>query len=190
MTRLAIFASGSGSNAENLIRHFAGSPDIQVALVLSNRATAFVLERAQRLDIPTVVFNKEEFYNTDKVLSILREYEIGHVVLAGFLWLVPDNLLSAFPGRIVNIHPALLPKYGGKGMYGMHVHEAVVANGETETGITIHTVDAEYDRGEILFQARCTVLPADTPETVAAKVHELEHQYFPKVVEKWVKDTR
>ena len=173
MNYLAILASGSGSNAENLIRYFAGHPDIQVVLVLSNRKDAFVLERAKNLNVPAVVFNKDEFYHSDKVL-------------AGFLWLVPASMINAFPERIVNIHPALLPKYGGKGMYGMHVHEAVVANKETETGITIHTVNAEYDRGDILFQSRCAVLPADTPEAVAAKVHELEYRYFPEIIEKWI----
>ncbi len=166
MNCLAILASGSGSNAENLIHYFAGNHGIQVALVLSNRKDAFVLERAQRLNVPSAVFNKEEFYHSDKVLSTLRKHKVTHIVLAGFLWLVPANLINAFPERIVNIHPALLPKYGGKGMYGIHVHEAVVANKETETGITIHTVNAEYDRGDILFQSRCTVLPNDTPETV------------------------
>ncbi len=188
MNCLAILASGSGSNAENLIRYFTGHPGIEIGLVLSNRKDAFVLERAQGLRVPAVVFGKEEFYHSDTVLSILREHKVTHVVLAGFLWLVPANLINAFPGRIVNIHPALLPKYGGKGMYGMHVHEAVVANKETETGITIHTVNAEYDRGDILFQSR--VLPADTPETVAAKVHELEYKYFPEIVEKWIEGTK
>ncbi len=186
MNYLAILASGSGSNAENLIRYFAGHPDIQVVLVLSNRKDAFVLERAKNLNVPAVVFNKDEFYHSDKVLAVLREHKVTHIVLAGFLWLVPASMINAFPERIVNIHPALLPKYGGKGMYGMHVHEAVVANKETETGITIHTVNAEYDRGNMLFQSRCAVLPADTPEAVAAKVHELEYRYFPEIIEKWI----
>jgi len=186
MINLAVFASGSGSNAENLALYFDGHPEIRVSLMLSNRHDAFVLQRAQRLNIPALSFTKDDFYHSDKVLKILSERRIDRLVLAGFLWLVPDNLLKAFPQRIINIHPALLPRYGGKGMYGRHVHEAVVAGGEKETGITIHLVDAEYDRGEILFQANCPVLPDDTAESVAAKVHELEYRYFPEVIERWI----
>ena len=186
MINLAVFASGSGSNAENLALYFDGHPEIRVSLMLSNRHDAFVLQRAQRLNIPVLSFTKDDFYHSDKVLKILSERRIDRLVLAGFLWLVPDNLLKAFPQRIINIHPALLPRYGGKGMYGRHVHEAVVAGGEKETGITIHLVDAEYDRGEILFQANCPVLPDDTAESVAAKVHELEYRYFPEVIERWI----
>jgi phosphoribosylglycinamide formyltransferase-1 len=185
MINVAVFASGSGTNAENLIRYFNGHPEIKVCLVLSNRPDAFVLERAKKLHVPAISFSRDDFYHTDKVLQLLSDYQIVRLVLAGFLWLVPDNLLKAFPKHIVNIHPALLPRYGGKGMYGRHVHEAVVANGETTTGITIHQVDAEYDKGEILFQAQCPVVPDDTPETVAAKVHELEYRYFPECVERW-----
>jgi len=186
MINLAVFASGSGSNAENLALYFKRHPKIRLSLLLSNRPDAFVLQRAKRLNIPALTFNKEDFYHSDKILEALSDYKIDRLVLAGFLWLIPDNLLKAFPQRIINIHPALLPHYGGKGMYGHHVHEAVVANGEKETGITIHLVDAEYDHGKILFQASCSVLPDDTPETVAAKVHELEYQYFPKAVEEWI----
>ncbi|MDR0738506.1 MAG: phosphoribosylglycinamide formyltransferase [Prevotellaceae bacterium] len=186
MTHLAIFASGAGSNAENLIRYFKQHAHIRIGLVLSNCATAPVLQRAEKLGVPTCVFNKTDFYHSDAVLQKLREYRIDYIILAGFLWLVPENLLAAFPHRIINIHPALLPEYGGKGMYGMRVHRAVVANADKETGITIHRIDAEYDRGEILFQARCTVLPHDTPETVAAKVHELEYRYLPETIEKSV----
>lgn len=187
MINLAVFASGSGSNAENLIRYFDGHPEIRVNLVLSNKSDALVLQRAERLNVPAVTFNKNDFYHSDNVLKILSDYQIDGVVLAGFLWLIPDNLLKTFPQRILNIHPALLPRYGGKGMYGRYVHEAVVANGEKETGITIHLVNAEYDKGEILFQAHCPVLPDDTSETVAAKVHALEYQHFPIIVEQWGK---
>jgi phosphoribosylglycinamide formyltransferase-1 len=184
MTHLAIFASGAGSNAEHLIRHFERHAHIHIDLVLSNCAAAPVLKRAEQLGVPTRVFGKTDFYHSDAVLQHLQEYHIDYVILAGFLWLIPENLLTAFPQRIINIHPALLPKYGGKGMYGMQVHRAVIANAEKETGITIHRIDAEYDCGKILFQARCAVLPHDTPETIAAKVHELEYRYFPEVVEK------
>jgi phosphoribosylglycinamide formyltransferase-1 len=186
MTHLAIFASGSGSNAENLIRHFEHHACIHIGLVLSNCATAPVLKRAEQLGVPACVFGKTDFYHSDTVLQKLQEYHINYVILAGFLWLVPENLLTAFPHRIINIHPALLPKYGGKGMYGMQVHRAVIASAEKETGITIHRIDAEYDRGEILFQARCAVSPHDTPETIAAKVHELEYRYFPETIEKTI----
>jgi phosphoribosylglycinamide formyltransferase-1 len=186
MKRLAIFASGAGSNAENLIRHFENHADIRIGLVLSNCPTAPVLQRAGKLGVDTCVFGKTDFYHSDAVLRKLQEYHIDYIVLAGFLWLVPGNLLAAFPHRIINIHPALLPKYGGKGMYGMHVHRAVIANADKETGITIHRIDAEYDRGEILFQARCAVLPHDTPESIAARVHELEYRYFPGIVEQTI----
>jgi phosphoribosylglycinamide formyltransferase-1 len=184
MIHLAIFASGAGSNAENLIRHFEHHAHIHIGLVLSNCATAPVLQRAAKFGVPTCVFDKTDFYHSDVVLQKLQEHHIDYIVLAGFLWLVPENLLAAFPRRIINIHPALLPEYGGKGMYGMHVHRAVIANAGKETGITIHRIDAEYDRGEILFQARCPVSPYDTPETIAAKVHELEYRYFPGIIEK------
>ena len=185
MINLAVFASGSGTNAENLVHYFNGHSEIRISLILCNRPDAFVLQRAKQLNIPALTFNKDDFYHNENVLKALADYKIDCLVLAGFLWLIPDNLLKAFPQRIINIHPALLPRYGGKGMYGRYVHEAVVANSEKETGITIHLVDAEYDNGEILFQAKCPVLPDDTPEMVAAKVHELEHCYFPIVVEQW-----
>jgi phosphoribosylglycinamide formyltransferase-1 len=186
MISIAVFASGSGSNAENLARYFDGHPEIKISLLLSNRSDAFVLQRAKQLSIPAVAFSKDDFYHSNKVLKTLSDYKIDRLVLAGFLWLIPDNLLKAFPQRIINIHPALLPRYGGKGMYGHHVHEAVVTNGEKETGITIHLVDAEYDHGKILFQAKCPVLPDDTSESIAAKVHELEYCYFPALVEQWI----
>jgi len=184
---IALFASGSGTNAENIARYFQQNENISVSLVLSNKADAFVLERAKKLNIPTVVFSKKEMEETDKILEILKEYEIDFIVLAGFLLKIPPCLVEAFPRRIINIHPALLPKYGGKGMYGRFVHEAVVANREKESGITIHFVNEHYDEGAIIFQTKCSVSPTDTPDDVARKIHELEYEYFPKVIEQVVK---
>ncbi len=183
MKSIAIFASGSGTNAENLVRFFQTNPIGQVKMILSNRHEAYVLKRAQSLDIETVVFSREQFYQTDEVLSILLKKHIEFVVLAGFLWLIPDLLLEHFQGRIVNIHPALLPKYGGKGMYGQRVHEAVIASHDKESGITIHHVNQTYDEGNIIFQATCHVEPDDTSESLAKKIHALEYEHFPKVVE-------
>ena len=184
--KIALFASGSGSNAENIIIHFRDRPatDIEFPLIVSNRADAFVHERARKLGVPSFTFGKADFEN-GAVLRLLRQYGINGIVLAGFLLKVPDSLLQAFPDRIINIHPALLPKFGGKGMYGSHVHEAVVANHETESGITIHSVNEHYDEGTIIFQARCPVLPTDSAGEVAAKVHALEYRHFPEVIERW-----
>ena len=179
---IAIFASGSGSNTENIIRYFRKSEAIQVSLVLSNRSDAYVLERAHRLGVPCNVFPKEDWMAGDEILAVLQEYHIDFVVLAGFLVRVPDLLLHAYPDKIINIHPSLLPKFGGKGMYGGHVHEAVVAAGETETGITIHYLNEHFDEGEIIVQYKCPVLPQDTAEDVAKKVHALEYEYYPKVI--------
>ncbi len=187
MISIAIFASGSGTNAQKIMEHFDNHPAIRVTLVLSNKPDAPVLLRAANFFIPTHVFSRQDFYETNEVINQLTDHQIDYIVLAGFLWLVPVSLIRAFPGRIVNIHPALLPKFGGKGMYGMRVHEAVVAHREPETGITIHLADEEYDKGEILFQARCAVQPTDTPETVAHKVHVLEHTHFAEVIERWVR---
>lgn len=181
--KIAILASGSGTNAENIIQYFKDKPSIQVALVLSNKADAFVLERVKQYGIPSVVFTKQDFVDTDCILTLLREREIDFIVLAGFLLRVPDNLLHAYMNKIINIHPSLLPKYGGKGMYGDKVHEAVVAAGENESGITIHYIDEHYDEGNIIFQAACRVLPIDTPHEVATKVHALEYKYYPSVIE-------
>jgi len=180
---IAIFASGSGSNAENISRFFSDKQDAEVRLILTNKPDAFVIERARNLGIPCFIFNREDFYQSDRVLEELRKYDIGFIVLAGFLWLIPQNLLRNFPKRIINIHPALLPKYGGKGMYGSRVHQAVIENFEKESGITIHYVNEEYDAGDIIFQARCNIDPDETPESLAAKVHELEYLHFPKIVE-------
>lgn len=186
--RIAIFASGSGSNAEEILAYFDHHPMINVVLLLSNNPSAFALTRAAKFNVPTKVFTKELFKDSTVVLDWLHEKEVTHIVLAGFLWLVPSYLTQNFPGKIINIHPALLPKFGGKGMYGMRVHEAVKSAGEKETGITIHLVDEKYDEGKILFQASCPVEETDTPEQIADNVHALEHTHFPKVIEQWIKD--
>jgi phosphoribosylglycinamide formyltransferase-1 len=184
MKHIAIFASGSGTNAENLIRYFRTNRRGRVELVLTNRPEAGVIGRAGSLGVESVVFSREQFYHTGEILEILQERGIDFIVLAGFLWLVPSRLLDAFRGRVVNIHPALLPRYGGKGMYGRYVHEAVIASGDKESGITIHYVNQAYDEGDVIFQARCPVKGDDTPETLAARVHALEYKHFPEVVEK------
>ena len=182
MKKIAIFASGSGSNAENIIQYFAQKPQFCVKSVFCNVPDAYVLERAKKYRIPSFVFIREEFRNPDKVFRQLQEQEIDFIVLAGFLWLMPSFITAAWPNKIVNIHPALLPAYGGKGMYGHHVHEAVIAAGEKESGITIHYVNDHYDQGAIIFQAKCPVLPTDTPDDLAARVHELEYRYFPQII--------
>lgn len=187
LVKVAIFASGSGTNAENIINYFSKSTAIDICLLLSNKADAYVLERAKSLSVPSVVFSREDFYDSDRVLTILKEKGVDFIVLAGFLLKVPHNLVEAYPKRMINIHPALLPKYGGKGMYGKHVHEAVVAAGEAETGITIHYINEHYDDGDIIFQARCSVSPTDTPEDVARKVHQLEYEHYPKQIETIIK---
>ena len=183
MKRIAIFASGSGTNAERLATYFKTSTQARVVLILSNRPDAFVLQRAAQLGIQSRVFSREELHREDGVLHLLLEQKIDFVVLAGFLWLVPSPVISAFKGKIVNIHPALLPKYGGKNMYGQRVHQAVIAAGEKESGITIHRVDEVYDNGAILFQAKCPINANDTPQTLASKIHQLEYAHFPKVIE-------
>jgi phosphoribosylglycinamide formyltransferase-1 len=183
MKRIVIFASGSGSNAENLIRFFENSPDISVVQVLTNNPKAKVLDRCKKLKVSAFSFNRIAFTATEDVLNILKASKPDLIVLAGFLWKIPENILKAFPNKIINIHPALLPKYGGKGMYGIHVHRAVVENKETKTGISIHYVNENYDEGALIFQAECEVFPTDSPEEVAAKIHELEMEHFPKVVE-------
>jgi phosphoribosylglycinamide formyltransferase-1 len=188
MKNIAIFASGSGTNAENLIRFFRTSTYGRVSLVLTNRKGAGVINRAQSLEVETIVFNREQFYQSEDVLSLLFERDIDFVVLAGFLWLVPDYLLESFENKMINIHPALLPKYGGKGMFGHHVHAAVIENRESESGITIHKVNREYDEGNIIFQTRCEVKPDDTPDTLANRIHQLEYDHFPVVVEKLLKE--
>ncbi|WP_047444683.1 phosphoribosylglycinamide formyltransferase [Alistipes sp. ZOR0009] len=186
MKRIAVFASGSGSNTENIVKFFRNNDLARVTIILSNKKDAYVLERAQQLGVPSISFNREDFYNSNKIVRTLEEQGIDMVVLAGFLWLVPQSLIDKYDGRIVNIHPALLPKYGGKGMFGMNVHNAVVAEKETETGITIHYVNGRYDEGNVIFQAKVSVNPSDTPEMVADKVHHLEYEHFPKIVEKLI----
>lgn len=182
--RLAIFASGSGSNAEKIAEYFSGRTDIEIALILSNNPQAGVIARARRFQIPVVLFDRKTFYETHRIIEILQNEHIDLVVLAGFMMLIPEAMVQAFPEKIVNIHPALLPKYGGKGMYGHFVHEAVVAAQELESGISIHFVNERYDEGDIIFQAICEVTPTDTPEEVAKKVQLLEHQHYPEVVDK------
>lgn len=182
MTNIAIFASGTGSNARNIIGYFKNSTDVRVALIVSNKKDAGVLDIAREHDIPVQVIDRRMFYETEEILTILRRHKIDFIVLAGFLWLIPEYLVKAFDRKMVNIHPALLPKYGGKGMYGMRVHEAVKAAGETETGITIHYVNEHYDKGDFVFQTRCAVAAEDTPADIARKVQQLEHRYFPEVI--------
>lgn len=184
---IAVFVSGSGTNCENLIRYFAHSDAARCALVVSNKPDAYALTRAERLGVPTAVVTKEELNNPDVMLPLLRKHNIGFIVLAGFLPLIPLFLIDSFPHRIINLHPALLPKYGGKGMWGHHVHEAVKAAGETETGMTVHYVTPVCDSGEIIAQYIVSILPTDTAEDIAQKEHKLEMEYFPKVVEEVIK---
>lgn len=187
MKNVAIFASGSGTNAENIARYFSKSETVKVAVVLSNNKNVGVHARVNNLGIPSFVFSRDEFVEGTPILAKLAEYQIDLIVLAGFMNKISDTLLTAYPGKIINIHPALLPKHGGKGMYGMHVHEAVVAAGEKESGITIHYINENYDEGDIIFQAKCEVLPADTPEEVATKVHALEYAHYPHVIDDLLK---
>jgi len=186
MRNIAIFASGSGTNAENIIKYFSNKKSAKVALVLSNKREAMVLKRAEESNVPSIFFERDDFYSNGRVLSDLVLYKIDFIVLAGFLWLVPESLVQKYSGRIINIHPALLPKYGGKGMYGDKVHSAVISSGDTESGITIHNVNRVYDDGDIIFQARCKVDQADTPASLASKVHALEYLHFPRVIEELV----
>jgi len=188
--RIAIFASGSGSNAQKLMEHFKRSNDIEISLVLTNNADAYVLQRADNFEIPTHIFDKHEFYKTEEIIDLLKNLDIDFIVLAGFLWLIPKNLIAAYPGRIVNIHPAILPKFGGKGMYGDHVHNAVIAAGESEGGITIHYVDENYDEGEYIYQARYKIDKGDNLEMVKFKGQQLEHLHYPRIVETVVKKVK
>lgn len=184
--KIAIFASGSGSNAQRITEYFSENQSVSIELFLTNNPQAGVIERGRKLHIPTLIFDKYTFSKTEKILAILQKQEIDLIILAGFLWLIPEYLVKAYPNKIINIHPALLPKYGGKGMWGHFVHEAVVANKESESGITIHYVNEHYDEGGIIFQASCEIIETDTPEDVAHKVQILEHQHFPKVIEELV----
>lgn len=184
--RLSIFASGSGTNAQKIIDRFRDHPRIRVTLVVCNKPGAGVLGIAEREGIETLVLDRDRFLKGDAYIAELRARDIGWIILAGFLWKVPPALVAAFPARIINIHPALLPKYGGKGMYGHFVHEAVVAAGEAESGITIHLVDEQYDHGATLFQATCPLSPGETPESLGHKIQALEHRHFPEVIERTV----
>lgn len=186
MQRIAIFASGNGTNAERIIKHFEGHSSVEVSLVLSNKSTAKVLKKAENQNVETRVFGRDEFYNSEVILEELKSKKIDLLVLAGFMWLVPEYLVKAYSDMMVNVHPALLPKFGGKGMYGMHVHRAVKEAAENETGITIHLVNEEYDKGRILHQASCAISESDTPESIAEKVHQLEYEHFPKVIEQYI----
>lgn len=181
--KIILFASGGGTNAENIISHFKDSDKISVEAVFCNRKQAGVLERAKRLGVKTVVFKKSELSESDVILNRLKKINPDLIVLAGFLLKIPEKMVDTFEHKIINIHPALLPKYGGKGMYGMHVHQAVVEHGETESGISIHYVNKKYDEGAIVFQAKCKVDETDTAEDVAEKIHVLEMEHFPKVIE-------
>jgi len=184
MRNIAVFASGSGSNAENIIRYFKNHPNVRVDSVWSNKKEAYVLQRAKNLGIESRYFTREEFCNPVQMVAELQRRNIELIVLAGFLWLMPPEFIDAF--TIINIHPALLPTYGGKGMYGSFVHESVVRNKEKESGITIHLVNKAYDEGAQLLQVKCPVFPDDTPDTLAARIHELEYNYFPKAIEDYL----
>lgn len=188
--RIAIFASGSGSNAQKIMEHFKRNADAEVVLILTNNPQAYVLQRADNFEIPSHIFTRQEFYDTDDVISLLKNLQVDIIVLAGFLWLVPPSLLNAFPNKIINLHPALLPKFGGKGMYSDNVHKAVLAAGEEESGITIHFVNTQFDEGEIIHQSRFRIEPGDNLEMVKFKGQQLEHQHFPKVIENLLKKMR
>jgi len=186
MINVAIFVSGNGTNCENIIRHFADHKNVKIALVLSNKIDAYALTRARNLGVPAIVMTHNHFNDESQMMVLMRAYHIDFIVLAGFLQMIPDFLIRAYDHRILNIHPALLPKFGGKGMYGAHVHQAVIDHGEKESGITIHYVNEHYDEGNIIFQAKTEVLPTDTADTLAEKIHQLEYQYFPEVISRFV----
>lgn len=183
---VVIFASGNGSNALNLIRYFENNKDIAVSAIFCNKANAGIIQKAIDNRIAIQLFNKEDFYNNSTIIEKVNQYAPNVIVLAGFLWLVPQNFIQAFTGKIINLHPSLLPKYGGKGMYGHHVHEAVLNANETETGITIHLVNEEFDKGEILFQAKCHITENDSIETISSKIHDLEHEHLPLIIERFL----
>ena len=184
--KIAIFLSGSGSNARNICTYFQNHEKIEVALLLSNKENSGAKAIGEDFEIPYYIFTREQFYHTNEVISKLEQNKISTLVLAGFLWLIPENLLEKYPNQIINIHPALLPNYGGKGMHGMHVHEAVWQNKEKESGITIHYANEHYDEGDIIFQIKCVLAPEDSPEDIAKKVLELEHYYYARVIERVV----
>jgi phosphoribosylglycinamide formyltransferase-1 len=185
--RIAIFASGSGSNAQKIMEHFKRSAEAEVVLILTNNPQAYVLQRADNFEIPSHIFTRTEFYESDDVIRILKNLQVDLIVLAGFLWLVPQSLLAAFPNKIINLHPALLPKFGGKGMYGDNVHKAILEAGEEESGITIHFVNEQFDEGEVIHQSKFKIEPGDNLEMVKFKGQQLEHLHFPKVIENLLK---
>jgi len=185
--RIAIFASGSGSNAQKIMEYFKKHQDAEIAIVLTNNPEAYVLQRADNFEIPSHIFDKHEFYKTDDIVKLLKNLQIDLIVLAGFLWLIPENLLKAFPNKIINIHPALLPKYGGKGMYGDNVHQAILDAGEEESGITIHFINEHFDEGEPIHQSRFKIEKGDDIEMIKFKGQQLEHLHYPKVVEQLLK---
>ncbi len=184
MKKIALFASGSGTNVENIMSYFISSRDVYVDSVLTNNPNAYVVERAAQWGVDCVIFDKDDFYKSEKVLDFLLDREIDFIVLAGFLWLVPEYLIDKYENSIINIHPALLPKYGGKGMYGMNVHKAVKENGDDKTGITIHYVNKEYDKGDVILQKEVEIESSYTPEDIAAAVHTLEYRFFPRTIER------
>lgn len=183
MKRIVLLASGSGSNVENIANYFKDNPLVTIATVLTNKRDAKVIDRCNRLNINALYFNRQSFSKSDCLLNIIKGMQPDLIILAGFLLKIPENFVAEFPNKIVNIHPALLPKYGGKGMYGMHVHNAVKNNNETETGITIHYVNENYDEGAIIHQAKTAVISTDTAEDIAQKIHTLEYEHFPKVID-------
>lgn len=185
--RIAIFASGSGSNAQKLMEHFKRNPEAEVVLILTNNPQAYVLQRADNFEVPSHIFTRHEFFETDDVIRLLKNLQVDLIVLAGFLWLIPGSLLKAFPNKIINLHPALLPKYGGKGMYGDHVHKAIMEAKEEESGITIHFVNEQFDEGEIIHQSKFKIEAGDNLEMIKFKGQQLEHLHFPKVVEALLK---
>mgnify|MGYP006078742593 FL=1 len=187
--KIAIFASGSGSNTQSIIEYFQQKENIEIALIMCNKSNAFVVQRAQKLGVKCIVFNSETFKNNLGFLDILSKYEVNWIVLAGFLLKIPEYIIEDFQGKIINIHPALLPKYGGKGMYGMNVHRSVIENNETESGISIHYVNKNYDEGKMIFQASCAINAGDSPEDLANKIRLLEHQHYPKVIEETIKNS-
>jgi phosphoribosylglycinamide formyltransferase-1 len=188
MKNIVLFASGNGTNVQRIAEYFSGNQQVSVKRIYTNKKDAFVLSRAEKLNIESFIFNRKDFYETGMVLEELTKDQPDLIILAGFLWLIPDTLISAYKGKIINIHPALLPMYGGKGMYGSIVHQTIIDNGDHESGISIHYVNEHYDEGEIIFQARCPVFPDDTPKSLASKIHELEYKHFPVIIEKLLFD--
>jgi len=188
MKNIAIFASGNGTNAQRIAEYFSDNQNINVCLIISNNKDAFVLQRAKNLSIPSIYYNRSDFYETKKINNILKQNSVDLIVLAGFLWLIPQKLIKDFSGKIINIHPALLPKFGGKGMYGNKVHKSVIEAGEKESGISIHFVNEKYDEGKIIFQEKVAIQSNDNHESLAKKIHQLEYKYFPQVIEKMLND--